>query len=149
MRHPVASSTSISLAKKLWDKIEERVVPLEMNLYGQPLAGLRWEREFEKSLDRPNNWRKLQDNDDIALRSVYQPEKIQLLQTTLCTEITAGTSSTAHCHCRKDCLPKNVDEIRMAGRKQSGTLAGKVDGTRRARGTNTTSGSSLLGMHAA
>ena len=57
---------------------------------------------IRKSLDIQFDGRKLQDNDDIALRSIYQPEKIQLLETTLCIEITAGTNSTAHYHCRKD-----------------------------------------------
>ena len=28
--------------------MEESVVPLERNLYGHPLAGLFWERQFEK-----------------------------------------------------------------------------------------------------
>ena len=29
--------------------MEDPVVPLEKNLYGHPLAGLLWERQFEKS----------------------------------------------------------------------------------------------------
>ena len=28
--------------------MEDPVVPLERNLYGHPLAGLLWERQFEK-----------------------------------------------------------------------------------------------------
>ena len=35
---------------KLWSSIEDPVVPLERNLYGDPLAGLLWERPFEKIL---------------------------------------------------------------------------------------------------
>ena len=35
---------------KSWSSIEDPVVPLERNLYGHPLAGLRWERQFEKIL---------------------------------------------------------------------------------------------------
>ena len=35
---------------KSWDKIEDPVVPLERNLCGHPLAGLVWERPFEKAL---------------------------------------------------------------------------------------------------
>ena len=35
---------------KSWSSIEDPVVPLERNLYGHPLAGLLWEREFEKIL---------------------------------------------------------------------------------------------------
>ena len=30
--------------------MEDPVVPLERNLYGHPLAGLLWRRQFEKSL---------------------------------------------------------------------------------------------------
>ena len=33
---------------KSWSSIEDPVVPLERNLYGHPLAGLLWERQFEK-----------------------------------------------------------------------------------------------------
>ena len=36
--------------QKLWSSIEELVVPLERNLYGHPLAGLLWKRQFEKIL---------------------------------------------------------------------------------------------------
>ena len=35
---------------KSWANIEDPVVPLERNLYGHPLAGLLWEREFEEVL---------------------------------------------------------------------------------------------------
>ena len=35
---------------KSWSSMEDPVVPLERNLYGHPLAGLLWEREFEKIL---------------------------------------------------------------------------------------------------
>ena len=31
-------------------KIEDPVVSLERNLYGHPLAGLLWERQFEEAL---------------------------------------------------------------------------------------------------
>ena len=34
---------------KSWSNIEESVVPLERNLYGHHLAGLPWERQFEKA----------------------------------------------------------------------------------------------------
>ena len=33
---------------KSWPSMEDPVVPLERNLYGHPLAGLLWERQFEK-----------------------------------------------------------------------------------------------------
>ena len=32
----------------LWSSMEDPVVPLERNLYGHPLAGLSWKRQFEK-----------------------------------------------------------------------------------------------------
>ena len=35
--------------QKPWSSMEDPVVPLERNLYGHPLAGLLWERQFEKS----------------------------------------------------------------------------------------------------
>ena len=35
---------------KSWSSIEDPVVLVERNLYGHPLAGLVWERQFEKSL---------------------------------------------------------------------------------------------------
>ena len=35
---------------KSWSGMEDPVVPLERNLYGHPLGGLLWERQFEKVL---------------------------------------------------------------------------------------------------
>ena len=35
---------------KSWSSMEDPVVPLEKNLYGHPLAGLLWEKQFEKIL---------------------------------------------------------------------------------------------------
>ena len=35
---------------KSWSSVEDPVVLLERNLYGRPLAGLLWERQFEKIL---------------------------------------------------------------------------------------------------
>ena len=35
---------------KSWSNMEDRVVPLERNLCGHPLAGPLWERQFEKIL---------------------------------------------------------------------------------------------------
>ena len=34
---------------KSWSSMEDPVVPLERNLYGHLLAGVLWERQFEKS----------------------------------------------------------------------------------------------------
>ena len=38
--------------------MEDPVVPLERNLYGHPLAGLLWERQFEKILLK-HGWEKI------------------------------------------------------------------------------------------
>ena len=45
---------------KSWSSMEDPVVPLERNLYGHPLAGLLWEREFEKILLKNMDGRKFQ-----------------------------------------------------------------------------------------
>ena len=42
---------------KMGHSIEDPVVPLEQNLYGHPLAGLLWERKFEKVLLK-DGWEK-------------------------------------------------------------------------------------------
>ena len=44
-----------------WSSMEDPVVPLERNLYGHPLPGLKWERQFEKILlkygwEKVSNW---------------------------------------------------------------------------------------------
>ena len=46
---------------KSWFSMEDPVVPLERNLYGHRLAGLLWERQFEKILlehgrEKVSNW---------------------------------------------------------------------------------------------
>ena len=43
---------------KSWSSMEDPVVPLERNLYGHPLAGLSWERQFEKVLLK-HGWEKI------------------------------------------------------------------------------------------
>ena len=43
---------------KSWSSMEDPVVPLERNLYGHPLAGLLWERQFEKVLLK-HGWGKI------------------------------------------------------------------------------------------
>ena len=43
---------------KSWSSMEDPVVPLERNLYGHPLAGLLWERLFEKILSQ-HGWEKV------------------------------------------------------------------------------------------
>ena len=46
---------------KSWEYIDDPVVPLQRNLHGHPLAGLLWERQFEKALlelgwEKVPNW---------------------------------------------------------------------------------------------
>ena len=43
---------------KSWSSMEDPVVPLERNLYGHPLAGLLWERQYEKILLQ-HGWQKV------------------------------------------------------------------------------------------
>ena len=43
---------------KLWSSMEDPVVPLEQNLYGHLLAGLLWERQFEK-IQLKHDWEKI------------------------------------------------------------------------------------------
>ena len=43
---------------KSWSSMEDPVVPLERNMYGHPLAGLLWERQFEKILLQ-HGWEKV------------------------------------------------------------------------------------------
>ena len=43
---------------KSWSSMEDPVVPLERNFYGHPLAGLLWERQFEKILLK-HGWEKI------------------------------------------------------------------------------------------
>ena len=43
---------------KSWSSIEDPVVPLERNLYGHLMAGLLWERQFEKILLK-HGWEKI------------------------------------------------------------------------------------------
>ena len=43
---------------KSWSSMEDPVVPLERNLYGYPLAGLLWERQFEEILLK-HGWEKI------------------------------------------------------------------------------------------
>ena len=43
---------------KSWSNMEDPVDPLERNLYGRPLAGLLWERQFEKILFK-HGWEKI------------------------------------------------------------------------------------------
>ena len=43
---------------KSWSGTEDPVVPLERNLYGHPLAGLFWERQFDE-VSLEHGWEKV------------------------------------------------------------------------------------------
>ena len=47
---------------KSWSSMEDPVVPLERNLYGHSLAGLLWERQFEKILLK-HGWEKVPNSE--------------------------------------------------------------------------------------
>ena len=74
---------------KSWSSIEDPVVPLERNLYGHPLAGLLWERQFEKVLLQ-HGWEKVSNFDYLF---VHREKGIF--------------------------LPVYVDDIKLAGMKQN------------------------------
>ena len=57
---------------KSWSSMEDPIVPFERNLYGHPLAGLLWERQFEKILlkygwEKVSNWECLFAHRDAGL----------------------------------------------------------------------------------
>ena len=77
--------------------MEDPVVPLERNLYGRPLAGQFWERQFEKVL------------------LTYDWEKVSKLGKCLFV------------HCEKGLfLSVYVDDITLVGKKQNINLMWKV-----------------------
>ena len=61
--------------------MEDAVVPLERNLYGHPLAGLSWERQFEKILlkygwEKVSNWDYLEnENKDYSCLCMWTTQK--------------------------------------------------------------------------
>ena len=61
---------------KSWSSMEDPVVPLERNLYGHPLTGLLWQRQFEKILlkdgwEKIPNWECRFTHREKGLLSVY------------------------------------------------------------------------------
>ena len=74
---------------KSWSSMEDPVVPLEHNLYGHPLAGLLWERQFEKVL-LEHGWEKVPSEE--------------------CLFVSRETGLF---------LSVYVDEIKLAGKKQN------------------------------
>ena len=55
--------------------MEDPVVPLKRNLYGHPLAGLLWERQFEKVLLK-HDWEKIPNWECLF---VHREKRITLL----------------------------------------------------------------------
>ena len=53
---------------KSWSSMEDPVVPLERNLYDHPLAGLLWERQFEKILSK-HGWEKVSNWECVFVHS--------------------------------------------------------------------------------
>ena len=74
---------------KSWSSIEHPVVPLERNLFGHPLAGLLWERQFERILLQ-HGWEKVSNWECLF---VHRPKGLF--------------------------LSVYVDDIRLAGKKQN------------------------------
>ena len=52
---------------KSWSSMEDPLVPLERNLYGHLLAGLLWERQFEKSLLK-YGWERVPDCECVCVQ---------------------------------------------------------------------------------
>ena len=78
---------------KSWSSMEDPVVPLERNLYGHPLAGLLWERQFEKILLK-HGWEK----DDMKL--ARKKQNVDPMWKVLNKEVDLGepTSFLDHVH---------------------------------------------------
>ena len=88
---------------KSWSSMEDPVVPVERNLYGHPLAGLLWERQFEKILlkygwEKVSNWECLFVHREKGLFLSVYVDDIKL----------AGFF-----------LSEKVDDIKLAGKKQN------------------------------
>ena len=58
-----------------WSSMEDRVVPLERNLYGHPLAGLLWESQFEKVILK-YGWEKVSNRECLF---VHREKRIILI----------------------------------------------------------------------
>ena len=110
---------------KSWSSMEDPVVLLERNLYGHPLQGLQWERQFEKTfrtrLGKVPNWKRLFVNrarglflsvyvDDIKLAG--KTENIEPTWNILMKDVDLGESTSfpdhVHLGCtRRECQIRN------------------------------------------
>ena len=73
---------------KSWSSMEDPVVPLERILYGHPLAGLLWERQFEKIL-LEHGW------ENCLKMSICQPSK-RTIPISVCGRYHSGKQSRKH-----------------------------------------------------
>ena len=112
---------------KSWSSIEDPVVPLERNLCGHPLAGLLWERQFEKILlkrgwEKVPNWECLFVHrqkglffsvhlDDIKLAGKKQ--NIDPMWKALYKEVDLGEPTSFLDHYTWDALKDNVKQAKI------------------------------------
>ena len=72
-----------------WSSMDDPVVLLERNLYGHPLAGLLWERQFEK-VPLEHGWEKV-----LNWECFCQPSKRTIL-ISVCGRYQTGRQDTKH-----------------------------------------------------
>ena len=115
---------------KSWSSMEGPVVPLERNLYGHPLPGPLWERQFEKVLvehewEKVPNWECLFVHHEKGLfLSVYvddikfvgKKQNIDPMWKVLNKEVDLGEPTSFLDHVYLDCTQKRVpDKQRYCG----------------------------------
>ena len=107
--------------------MEDPVVPLERNLYGHPLAGLKWERLFEKFLlkygwEKVSNWECLFVHREKGLfLSVYvddikltgKKQNINPMRKVLNKEVDLGESTSSSIMCTWGVLKNNVKQAKI------------------------------------
>ena len=108
---------------KLWSSMEDPVVPLERNLYGQSLPGPLWERQFEKILlkrgwDKVCNWECLFIHGEKGLfLSVHvddikfagKKQNIKLIWKVLNKEVDLGESTSFLAHVYLGCTERQCE----------------------------------------
>ena len=115
-----------------WSSMENPVVPLERNLYGHPLAGLFWERQFEKVLlengwEKHPNWECLFDNkkkgfflsvhvDDIKMAGMKQ--NLDPMRKMLMKEVDLGEPTSFLDHVYLGCTQRACKKRRYFGQFQ-------------------------------
>ena len=99
-----------------WSSMEDPVVPLERNLYGHPLAGLLWDRQLEKVL-LENGWEEVPN-----WECLFANREKRLF------------------------LSVYVDDIKLAGKKKTGSNVENTHGRSRFGRTNIISWPWLFGL---